>query len=195
MNLETTKLKIIKAIAESEREILINQILSLLPQFKQNYIQPIEDVLAIAKEPIPNYISLDTLKKEQGYSIKKMNLFYTNLDRSIWGRESFRGGVKRNWGDKRKQQLLDAITEYIIHPIKMQPIFDNYAEIDAYSQSKLVNKPLLKGVAARNMGKNDLWLAATSYAINAKLVTTDKDFDHLNHSFLEIDRMNLSPFI
>lgn len=45
------------------------------------------------------------------------------------------------------------------------------------------------------MGKNDLWIAATAYAINAKLVTTDKDFDHLNNSFLEIDRINLSPFI
>lgn len=94
MNLETTKLKIIKAIAESESEMLINQILSLLPQFKKNYIQPVEDVLAIAKEPIPNYISLDTLKKEQGYSVKKMNLFYTNLDRSIWGGESLEEVLK-----------------------------------------------------------------------------------------------------
>lgn len=62
MNLETTKLKIIKAIAELESEILINQILSLLPQFNKNYIQRSEDPLAIAKEPIPNYISLDTKK-------------------------------------------------------------------------------------------------------------------------------------
>jgi len=94
MNLETTKLKIIKAIAESESEILINQILSLLPQFKKNYVQPIEDSLTIAKEPIPSYISLETLKKEQGYSIKKMNLFYTNLNRNIWEGESLEEVLK-----------------------------------------------------------------------------------------------------
>ncbi len=103
--------------------------------------------------------------------------------------------LKRNWGDKRTQQLLDAITQYIIHPIKVQSILDNYANIDAYSQSKLANKPLSKGMTARNMEKNDLWIAATAYAINAKLVTTDKDFEHLDNSFLEIDRINLSSFI
>ncbi len=94
MNLETTKLKIIKAIAELESEILINQILSLLPQFKNNYIQPIEDSLATAKEPIPSYISLDTLKKEQGYSIKNMNYFYANLDRNIWEGEALEDVLK-----------------------------------------------------------------------------------------------------
>jgi len=103
--------------------------------------------------------------------------------------------LKRNWGNRRQKQLLDVIAQYIIHPIKMQAILDNYANLDAYSQSKLVNKPLPKGVTARNMGKNDLWIAATAYTINAKLVTTDKDFDHLNNSFIEIDRINLSPFI
>jgi len=103
--------------------------------------------------------------------------------------------LKRNWGNKRKQQLIDVIAQYIVHPIKMQPILDNYANIDAFSQSKLIHKPLPKGVTARNMGKNDLWIAATAYTINAKLVTTDKDFDHLDDSFLKLDRINLSPFI
>ena len=103
--------------------------------------------------------------------------------------------LKRNWGYKRQNQLLEAINQYIIHPIKMQAILDNYANMDAYSQSKLTNKPLPKGVTARNMGKNDLWIAATAYTINAKLVTTDKDFDHFDKSFLKIDRINLASFI
>lgn len=77
--------------------------------------------------------------------------------------------LKRNWGDKRTQQLLDAITQYIIHPIKVQSILDNYANIDAYSQSKLVNKPLSKGVTARNMGKNDLWIAATALCYQCQI--------------------------
>lgn len=32
---------------------------------------------------------------------------------------------------------------------------------------------------ARNMGKNDLWIAASAKAAGATLLTTDGDFDHL----------------
>ena len=35
------------------------------------------------------------------------------------------------------------------------------------------------------MGKNDLWIAATSSSLGFKLVTTDKDYDHLQHEYLE----------
>ena len=31
-------------------------------------------------------------------------------------------------------------------------------------------------MTARNMGKNDVWIAATAYVLRATLVTTDKDF-------------------
>jgi len=36
------------------------------------------------------------------------------------------------------------------------------------------------------MGKNDLWIAATSSILNATLLTTDTGFDHLNSVFLTI---------
>jgi hypothetical protein len=36
------------------------------------------------------------------------------------------------------------------------------------------------------MGKNDLWIAATAHALNAILLTTDNDFDHLNNIFFEV---------
>lgn len=42
------------------------------------------------------------------------------------------------------------------------------------------------GMSSRNMGKNDLWIAAAASVLNAKLLTTDKDFDHLNEEFLEV---------
>jgi len=34
------------------------------------------------------------------------------------------------------------------------------------------------------MGKNDLWIAATAHVTGATLLTTDKDFDHLDPQFL-----------
>jgi predicted nucleic acid-binding protein len=41
-------------------------------------------------------------------------------------------------------------------------------------------------MTARNMGKNDLWIAATASVQSATLITTDKDFDHLNGVFLPV---------
>jgi len=61
-----------------------------------------------------------------------------------------------------------------------------YAEIDAYSQGNLPGKPL--GLSARNMGKNDLWIAASAYVSKAGLVTTDGDFDHLNGSWITVHK-------
>jgi predicted nucleic acid-binding protein len=44
------------------------------------------------------------------------------------------------------------------------------------------------GNSSRNMGKNDLWIAATAYALNAVLLTTDADFDHLHQIFFEVKK-------
>lgn len=64
-----------------------------------------------------------------------------------------------------------------------------YAQIDAYSQNKLVNHPLPKGLSARNMGKNDIWLAATAHVTDCIFVTTDHDFDHLQGVYLNLLRL------
>lgn len=36
------------------------------------------------------------------------------------------------------------------------------------------------------MGKNDLWIAATTYVTGSKLITSDKDFDHLDGEYFEV---------
>ena len=63
-------------------------------------------------------------------------------------------------------------------------IIKRYAEIDAFSQDKLKNRPL--NYSARNMGKNDLWIAATASVLNIPLMTTDNDFNHLDKVFLKL---------
>ncbi len=63
-------------------------------------------------------------------------------------------------------------------------LLERYAEIDAFSQGRLEEKPLTG--SSRNMGKNDLWIAATASVLNATLITTDKDFQHLHTHFLEV---------
>ena len=49
--------------------------------------------------------------------------------------------------------------------------------IDAYVELDLVSQAHPEG--ARNMGKNELWVAASARAAGATLLTTDRDFDHL----------------
>ena len=63
---------------------------------------------------------------------------------------------------------------------------DMYANIDAYSQGKLKKQPLSTGLSARNMGKNDLWIATTALYFDIELHTTDDDFDHLSAYGLQL---------
>lgn len=73
---------------------------------------------------------------------------------------------------------------FTIVDINIEPIIQEYAAIDAFSQNKLAARPL--GASARNMGKNDLWIVATASVLDATLITTDKDFDHLHEQFVEV---------
>ncbi|NID13499.1 type II toxin-antitoxin system VapC family toxin [Fibrivirga algicola] len=61
-----------------------------------------------------------------------------------------------------------------------------YAEIDVFSQGRSKQTPLPLGISARNMGKNDLWIAAIALYLNMELHTADHDFDHLLISGLKL---------
>ena len=93
--------------------------------------------------------------------------------------------IQNNWGN-RKQALLDTfLNKFIIADINFTAIVDKYAEIDAFSQGKLQSHQLK--TSARNMGKNDLWIAATASVLNATLLTMDKDFLHLDKYFINLE--------
>ncbi len=95
----------------------------------------------------------------------------------------------RNQRGEKRMVLLDSfLKKFLIADINVETIIHRYAEIDAYSQEKLTGKPL--SMSARNMGKNDLWIAATASVLKAKLMTLDNDFDHLNNIFLELEKIN-----
>jgi tRNA(fMet)-specific endonuclease VapC len=95
-------------------------------------------------------------------------------------------GSQNKWGKAKLQQLDETLRAMVVLNISDSNIalLDAYARIDAFSQDRLVGKPL--GLTARNMGKNDLWIAATAYVTNATLVTTDGDFDHLSPAFIDV---------
>jgi tRNA(fMet)-specific endonuclease VapC len=89
-----------------------------------------------------------------------------------------------HWGQKRLDKLEFLYDELLITDINTEDLIERYAEIDAFSQGRLMGRPL--SMTARNMGKNDLWIAATCSVLNATLLTTDLDFNHLHHEFLNL---------
>jgi len=92
--------------------------------------------------------------------------------------------LQSHWGLRRKNDLAALLQIFSVIDININAIIDLYAEIDAFSQGKLLNLPL--GNSARNTGKNDLWIAATAPYVEAILITTDKDFNHLHEQFVEV---------
>jgi tRNA(fMet)-specific endonuclease VapC len=89
-----------------------------------------------------------------------------------------------NWGDGKRNHLTDLLNNYVRINVVDDILLERYAEIDAFSQRKLVGRPFVD--SARNMGKNDLWIAASASLIGATLITTDRDFDHLQGEYLEV---------
>jgi tRNA(fMet)-specific endonuclease VapC len=94
--------------------------------------------------------------------------------------------IQFNWGEQKKQALDNLHRRVPVVDINTDRIIQRYAEVDAYSQGKDRTKPLPSGMSSRNMGKNDIWIAATASVVNAILMTTDTDFDHLNGVFLNV---------
>ena len=89
-----------------------------------------------------------------------------------------------HWGQKRLDKVELLCSELLITDINSEDLIERYAEIDAFSQGKLTGRPL--SMTSRNMGKNDLWIAATASILGATLLTTDLDFNHLHHEFIDI---------
>jgi tRNA(fMet)-specific endonuclease VapC len=131
-----------------------------------------------------------TAKFEENYKSPKNDLYISVV---VQGElESL--AIQWNWSNTRLARMEETIAKFAILPIKVRSIIEAYARIDAYSQGKLPGKPLPAGLTSRNMGKNDLWIAATAHSINATLLTTDPDFGHLGRQFLTLDQIDIGRF-
>jgi tRNA(fMet)-specific endonuclease VapC len=83
---------------------------------------------------------------------------------------------KFEWGlDKRLDAMLAGLPAA---DISHAAIHEAYAAIDFAG--------LALGV---KMGKNDLWIAATTLVVGGVLLTTDADFDHLSPTGLRVERI------
>lgn len=101
--------------------------------------------------------------------------------------------LRNGWSVKQQSKITEFTKQFLIADINAEAIIQRYAEIDAFSQRKLPGKQLLSN--ARNMGKNDLWIASTASILNAPLLTTVKDFHHLDNEFLHVEFIDFESSI
>jgi tRNA(fMet)-specific endonuclease VapC len=99
--------------------------------------------------------------------------------------------MQNNWGQNKYLKLENLILRFRPLPIDSQDLVEVYAEIDTYSKTKHPTLKLPIGQTAVKMGKNDLWIAALTHILDATLLTTDADFDHLNNVFFKVERIIL----
>lgn len=86
---------------------------------------------------------------------------------------------RNGWEQKKIGALQNALNNLVTVDVNHPDVLDAYVEIDLYSQNH--------ADGARNMGKNDLWIAACAKAAGATLLTTDKDFSHLDPDLLAVE--------
>jgi len=130
------------------------------------------------------YLRDDTFKDKLEAEFDLSNPENRNIISIVTVGELMSLSLRNQWGARRIQRLDFIIKKFIIVDIRYLNLARCYAEIDAFSQGKLKDKPL--NTSSRNMGKNDLWIAATASLVNARLITYDKDFEHLDDVFVNI---------
>jgi len=114
-----------------------------------------------------------------------------NLLISVVSLGEIRSIARQNaWGESKRNKLEDILGGFLVADINVESIIEQYAILDAYSQGRLKGEEVT--FSSRNMGKNDLWIAATASILDLELITTDTDFDHLAPRFLKLNRIDLS---
>lgn len=84
-----------------------------------------------------------------------------------------------SWGEDKIEQMEYVLQYFLRATLETAGIIEAYATLDALSRR-----------LGFKMGKNDLWIAATAYCLDATLLTEDADFDFLNGVLLDVVRVN-----
>lgn len=84
---------------------------------------------------------------------------------------------RRGWGTAKIQEMERLLSSMARIDIHRDDVLSSYADIDCHS---------LGCTPSREMGKNDLWIAACASVNGVTLLTTDGDFDHLDSAFVTL---------
>ena len=93
---------------------------------------------------------------------------------------------KNGWGRNKRLRLEHVLEDFPTVDINKRGALSAYALIDAWTHGKPVAAPAQTPPPrpAIPMTQNDLWIAATAHETRATLLSTDKDFDHLNRVWI-----------
>ena len=83
-----------------------------------------------------------------------------------------------SWSEAKRNAVQVMFDNLVVLPVDGQALIDAYVEISRAD----ANWP----EGARNMGKNDIWIAATALHTGLPLLTTDKDFRFLDGGLLQV---------
>ena len=89
-----------------------------------------------------------------------------------------------SWGVKKLKLVQKLIDRLVVVELKYDDLINNYIEIEKYNRNIHPTKKRLGSHI--KMGKNDVWIAATAMSTKSKLITTDKDFEHLDGEFFDV---------
>jgi len=85
---------------------------------------------------------------------------------------------RHKWAQAKRDAVNFMFQNLVVLPIDGQTLIDAYVEV-ARADATWQEGP-------RNMGKNDIWIAATAVSSGLPLLTTDKDFNFLNGNLMQV---------
>ncbi len=94
---------------------------------------------------------------------------------------------KFGWGAGKRDVLEGILARLPTVELNNPSILQAYALIDAWTHGSTVAAPnqTPPPKPAKRMGQNDLWIAATAHASEFTLLSADRDFEHLQGSWLD----------
>jgi tRNA(fMet)-specific endonuclease VapC len=83
---------------------------------------------------------------------------------------------RRNWGHTQRAVLKSALENLVTVNVDRHVLVEAYVRVEEACR--------IAPGGAQKMGHNDLWIAATTLLTGLPLITTDKDFNHLNQRLI-----------
>jgi predicted nucleic acid-binding protein len=86
--------------------------------------------------------------------------------------------ARNQWGEQKLGALLLALQEVVTVNVDSRAMVDAYVRVEENCR----NAP----GGERKMGQNDMWIGATALHTGLPLITTDKDFNHLDDRLIQV---------
>ena len=85
---------------------------------------------------------------------------------------------RNRWGAEKLGALMLALQEVVTVNVDSIAIIEAYVRVEEHCRNARGGE--------RKMGQNDMWIAATALQAGLPLITTDKDFNHLNDRLIQV---------